>query len=234
MQRQSLTVLGLPLTLLSVFSLLNNPWAGQVDSNKQTPGLEDQTSVAHASCGFLVTEVLVLGAPGASTPIATLNCDEEVTIIYDEVGFYKVQIAKGTQGYISHLFVTNPMQKLLIGDGSHEGIARVGTSGISPPTCSNCPDPKYTPEARSAKYEGNIVLEAVITTEGKAAYVRAIKVTTLDKQVVGTQALDRAWISLEEIAIDAVKQWRFKPAHDTDSKPVAVLVPIEISFRFFK
>jgi TonB family protein len=176
----------------------------------------------------------VLATPGASSPIATLKCDEDVTIVYDEVGFYKVQVGKGTQGYISHLFVTNPMQKLLVRDGSHDGIARVGTSGIAPPTCSHCPDPKYTAEARSAKYEGNIVLEAVITTEGKAAYVRAIRVTTLNKQIVGTRTLDRAWVSLEETAIDAVKQWRFKPAQNTDGKPVAVLVPIEISFRFVK
>jgi protein TonB len=107
-------------------------------------------------------------------------------------------------------------------------------AGLPPPTCSHCPDPKYTAEARSAKYEGNIVLEAVITTEGKAAYVRAIRVTTLNKQIVGTRTLDRAWVSLEETAIDAVKQWRFKPAQNTDGKPVAVLVPIEISFRFIK
>jgi hypothetical protein len=73
----------------------------------------------------------VLATPGASSPIATLKCDEDVTIVYDEVGFYKVQVGKGTQGYISHLFVTNPMQKLLVRDGSHEGIARVGTSGIA-------------------------------------------------------------------------------------------------------
>jgi len=234
MQRQSWTVLGFLLMLLSVFSLSNNTWTNQVDSNKQTPALEDQNSVAHASCGYLVTEVLVLGTPGASSPIATLKCDEDVTIIYDEVGFYKVQVGNGRQGYISRMFVTNPKQRDSVRDSTHKGIARVGLGGIAPPTCSHCPDPKYTAAARSAKYEGTISLEAVITTDGKVTNVRAVQVTTLDKQVVGIPALDRAWVSLEETAIDSVKQWQFKPAHDTDGKPVAVLVPIEISFRFIK
>ena len=86
-------------------------------------------------------------------------------------------------------------------------------------------------EARSAKYQGNIVLEAIISTEGKVTYVRAVQVTTLDKQVVGPPSLDRAWVSLEETSIDSVKQWRFKPALGTDRKPVAVFAPIQITFR---
>jgi hypothetical protein len=227
MPLQSLTVFGFPLMLLSIFPLSNNRWASQVDSTKPTVASDDQTALARASCGYQATEVLVVGTPGLSSPIAAVKCDEELTIIYDEVGFYKVQIGKGTQGYISHLSVANPNQKA----PARDGIARVGTSGITPPSCSHCPDPKYTPEARSAKYQGNIVLEAIITTEGKVTYVRALQVMTLDKQVVGTPALDRAWVSLEETAIDSVKQWRLKPAHGADGKPIAVLVPIQITFR---
>jgi len=231
MQLQSWKVVGFPLLLLSVFSLSNNVCTGQVDSQKPSAASEDQRSVAHVSCGFQATEVLVLAVPGAPPVIAAVKCDEELTIIYDEVGFYKVQIRNATQGYISKLFVTNSNQQTPVHDGSHEGVAHVSIKGIAPPSCTHCPDPKYTVEARSAKYQGNIVLEAVITTEGKVTYVRAIQVTTLDKQVVGTPALDRAWVSLEETAIDSVKQWRFKPAHGTDGKPVAVLVPIQITFR---
>jgi hypothetical protein len=231
MQRQSWTVLSFALMLLSVIWLSNNPWASQLDSNKPAPASEDQTSVAHASCGIQATEVLILGTPGSSSPIARVKCDEDVTIIYDEVGFYKVQLGNGTQGYISQLFVTNPKQKASVRDGGHEGIARVGKSGISPPTYSHCPDPEFTAEARSAKYQGTVVLEAIITTEGKVTYVRAVQVTTLDKRVVGTPSLDRAWVSLEETAIDSVKRWRLKPAHRTDGEPVAVLVPIQITFR---
>jgi outer membrane biosynthesis protein TonB len=214
-----------------VSTLSNNPSPSQIDSIKQTPPSENQIPVSRASCGYQATQVLVFGTPGPSSPIGTVKCDEGVTIIYDEVGYYKVQVANGTQGYILRLFVTNPIQEASVGDGSHEGIVRVGASGIAPPTCIHCPDPKFTPEARKAKYQGNIELEVIITREGKVMYVRAVQVTTLDKQVVSTAALDRAWVSLEETAIDSVKQWLFKPAHATDGTPVAIVVPMEVTFR---
>jgi periplasmic protein TonB len=160
-----------------------------------------------------------------------VKCDEDVTIIYDEVGFYKVQVGSGTQGHISQLFVSNPKREALVRDGSYKDIVRSGTSRIVPPTCSHCPDPQFTPEARSAKYQGIIVLEALISTEGNVTYARAVRVTTLDKRVVGSPSLDRAWVSLEETAIDSVKLWRLKPACGTDGKPVSVRVPIQITFR---
>ena len=225
------TVFGFPLMLLSVFSLSNFLSASQLDSNKQTLVSDGQAAVSRASCAYQSTEVLVLKAPGISSPIDTVKCDEEVTIIYDEVGYYKVKIGNGKQGYISRLFVTNTKQTGSNDHEKHEGIAYVGQSGITPPACTHCPDPRYTPEARSAKYQGDIVLEANITTDGRATNVRAISVKTLDKKVVGVPSLDRAWASLEETAIDSVKQWKFKPSYGTDGKPILVLVPIEMSFR---
>jgi hypothetical protein len=229
---QSWKVIGFVLLSLSVFFPSKSVSGGQVDSQKPSGPPNDQSSLTHALCGFQATEVSVLRVPGAPS-VTSVRCGEELTIIYDEVGFYKVQIRNATQGYISKASVATSDQQTPFHDEHYEGVARVGM-GVAPPKCDYCPDPKYTAEARSAKYEGNIVLEAVITTEGKAAYVRATQVTTLDKQVVGAQTLDRAWVSLEETAIDTVKQWRLKPAHDTDGKPVAALVPIEISFRFIK
>ncbi len=163
-----------------------------------------------------------------------MKCDQELTIIYDEVGFYKVQISKKAQGYIakgSVIFVTNSNQTDPPHDGGNEGVVRAGTKGIAPPSCASCPEPKYTPEARGAKYQGTIILEAVISAGGTATYARAKQVQTLDRHIVTPPALDRAWVSLEETAIDTIKQWRFKPAHGADGKPVTVLVPVEVTFR---
>jgi outer membrane biosynthesis protein TonB len=214
-----------------VSTLSNNPAASQIDLIKQPPPSENQIPVARASCGYQATQVFVLGTPGASSRIGSVKCDEGVTIMYDEVGYYKVQVANGTQGYIPRLFVTNPIQKASVGDGSHEGIVRAGASGITPPTCIHCPDPKFTPEARKAKYQGNVELEVIITSEGKVTSVRAVQVKTLDNQVVSTAALDRAWVSLEETAIDSAKQWLFKPAHAADGTPVAMVIHMEVTFR---
>ena len=231
MRLQPLKVVGLLPSLLSVIFLSNNVRAGQVNSQEPTAASEDLRSVAHASCGFQATEVLVVAAPGAPSVIATVKCDEELTILYDEVGFYKVQIGNATQGYISRLSVANSNQQTPVNGGSNDGVVRLGAKGIAPPTCTHCPDPGYTPEARAGKYQGTIILEVVITKDGKATNVRAVGVSNLDKQPVSVPALNRAWVSLEETSIDSVKRWRFKPAYGTDGKPVAVKVPVEIMFR---
>ena len=231
MLRQLFAIICFPLMMPSGSTLSNDLWASQVESIKQTASLADNIPVAHASCGYQATEVLLLRAPGVSSPIGTVKCDEAVTIIYDEVGYYKVQVANGTQGYISRPFVTSPDPNASIHDGSQNQIARFDAKGIAPPKCSHCPDPKFTPEARAAKYQGKIVLEAIITADGKVTFVRAAQVMTIDKHVIGSLALDRAWVSLEEAAIDSVKRWRFEAARDADGKPIAVSVPIEIMFR---
>jgi protein TonB len=57
---------------------------------------------------------------------------------------------------------------------------------------------------------------AIITPEGKATNIRVIKGVGL---------------GLDEKAIEAVRDWIFKPAIGPGGKPVAVEVPIEVTFR---
>jgi periplasmic protein TonB len=102
------------------------------------------------------------------------------------------------------------------GGGTGGGAFRPGTGGVGYPSCAYCPDPKYSEEARKAKYQGTVVLQAVITADGRA----------IDIQVVKGPGL-----GLEEKAVEAVRQWRFKPALGPNGKPVPVIVPIEVTFR---
>ena len=95
-------------------------------------------------------------------------------------------------------------------------VYRPGVGGVGQPTCVYCPDPKYSEEARKAKYQGTVVLQVVITPDGRA----------IDIQVVKGPGL-----GLEEKAVEAVKLWRFKPANGPGGKPVPVTVPLEITFR---
>jgi TonB family protein len=60
------------------------------------------------------------------------------------------------------------------------------------------------------------VLQAVITPDGRATEIEVVKGPGL---------------GLEEKAVEAVKTWRFKPAIGPNGKPVAVIVPIEVTFR---
>jgi len=102
------------------------------------------------------------------------------------------------------------------GGGTGGGYFHPGTGGVGYPSCAYCPDPKYSEEARKAKYQGTVVLQAVITPDGRAIEIQVVKGPGL---------------GLEEKAVEAVKQWRFKPAVGPGGKAVAVVVPIEVTFR---
>ncbi len=64
-----------------------------------------------------------------------------------------------------------------------------------------------------------MVLQVVVTTEGRAANISVIK---------------GAGMGLEEAAIEAVKGWKFRPALGPDGHAVATVVPIQVSFRLVR
>jgi periplasmic protein TonB len=102
------------------------------------------------------------------------------------------------------------------GGGTGGGYYHPGTGGVGYPTCEYCPQPKYSEEARKAKYQGTVVLQAVIQPDGHATDIQVVKGPGL---------------GLDDKAVEAVKQWRFKPAIGPNGKPVPVVVPIEVTFR---
>jgi protein TonB len=104
------------------------------------------------------------------------------------------------------------------GGGTGGGAFRAGVNGVGIPVCLYCPDPQYSEEARKAKYMGSVVLQVIITADGRATNISVVKGPGL---------------GLEEEAIKAVKGWRFKPAVGPSGKPVPVIVPIEVTFRLF-
>ena len=96
------------------------------------------------------------------------------------------------------------------------GFARAGVRGVGIPTCTYCPILDYTDKAKAAGVQGTVVLQVVITTEGRAVNISVIR---------------GPGMGLEERAIEAVREWRFRPALGADGHPVATLVPIEVTFR---
>jgi TonB family protein len=78
--------------------------------------------------------------------------------------------------------------------------------------------PVYTPEAKEAKVEGVVTLEAVIRKDG-----RVTDVTVLNGLGYG----------LNESAVETVREkWRFKPA-TLGNQPVSVRATIEVTFRLY-
>ena len=74
--------------------------------------------------------------------------------------------------------------------------------------------PRYTEAARRAGVQGAVIVEAIIDEKGKVTDVRVLRSLPM--------GLDRA-------AIEAVQQWRFKPA-TLDDRPVKVYFTLTVTF----
>lgn len=102
------------------------------------------------------------------------------------------------------------------GNSALSGIARPGVNGVTVPRCTYCPNPSFSEEARAAKVQGTVVLQVVVTAEGRAENISVVR---------------KAGYGLDQKAIEAVRNWQFKPATGPDGVAVATLVPIEVTFR---
>jgi TonB family protein len=97
-----------------------------------------------------------------------------------------------------------------------EGAVRFSAGGpVSEPIRIGGPNPLYPEEARRARLQGAVVLECLIGKEGS---VRDIKV------------LRGLPSGLTEAAVDAVRQWLFKPSM-LDGKPVDVIYILTVRFN---
>ncbi len=98
--------------------------------------------------------------------------------------------------------------------GVGAGVYRVG-GGVSAPMLIRKVEPQYTEEARAAKYQGTVLLSVEIDPNGSATNIRV-------QRSLG--------LGLDQEAIEAVKQWKFKPGLK-DGSPVTVAATIEVNFR---
>ena len=102
------------------------------------------------------------------------------------------------------------------GPGGGGGMFRAGVNGVGQPACIYCPDPEYSDEARKAKYQGTVLLEVIVTVDGR---------------VLEPHVLRGPGLGLEEKAVAAVRNWRMRPAIGPNGKPVTCRATIEIGFR---
>jgi TonB family protein len=100
------------------------------------------------------------------------------------------------------------------GGGTGGGPYRPG-SGITPPRVLREVKPDYTEEARRRGIVGDVVLEIVVRSDGSVGQVRVL-------QGLGA--------GLNERAVEAVRQWRFSPAHRYGT-PVDVMVEVAVEFK---
>ncbi len=100
------------------------------------------------------------------------------------------------------------------GGGFGGGVFRIG-GGVSPPTILFKVDPQYSEEARKARYQGTVVLEAIVRRDGTVDILRVIR---------------SLGFGLDENAIQALKKWKFRPGM-RNGAPVDVALNIEVNFN---
>ncbi len=95
-------------------------------------------------------------------------------------------------------------------------VYKIG-GGISAPFLSHAPDPQYTPEAKRAKYQGVVLVDLIVDENGNPRNVHVLRPLGM---------------GLDMKAVEAVSQYRFKPAM-MKGQPVPVEVHIEVNFRLY-
>jgi len=87
--------------------------------------------------------------------------------------------------------------------------------GVSEPKVIYQVDPEFSEEARKAKFSGNVYVSVIVDEQGRPTHVRV-------ERGVG--------MGLDEKAVEAVKQYKFKPAM-LNGKPVKVVVDVDVVFQ---
>jgi periplasmic protein TonB len=130
----------------------------------------------------------------------------------------------------------SPIVGMSLGNGSGTGLGSGNGSGLGPGSGGNTGggpkhigggisspipiytvEPEFSEEARKAKVAGNVLVNLWVGTDGLPSHVHVIR-------GVG--------MGLDEKAVEAVKQYRFKPAME-NGKPVLVELNIEVNFQIF-
>ena len=98
------------------------------------------------------------------------------------------------------------------GSNSNEPF-RIGDGIRSPAKIVNA-DPIYPPEARDARVQGVVILEATISRTGEVSDVEVLRSVPL----------------LDEAAVAPVRQWRYEPTL-VDGEPVSIVMTLTINFQ---
>ena len=96
------------------------------------------------------------------------------------------------------------------------GLRRIG-GGVSAPVALYTPEPEFSEEARKAKVSGNVIVYLQVDEQGRATHVRVVR---------------GLGMGLDEKALAAVQQYRFKPAEE-HGHPVRVEMNVDVNFQIF-
>jgi TonB family protein len=102
------------------------------------------------------------------------------------------------------------------GEGNWGGAHSGKEPGITQPVLEQGPQPVYPAEAKNKKITGTVLIDLLVGTDGK---------------VEDAMAIEYPELSLAQSAIEALKSWKFQPAHDEKGNPLRVKCTVEINFK---
>lgn len=100
------------------------------------------------------------------------------------------------------------------GGGYGGGVMGVG-GGVSAPVVLHSVEPEFTDQARQANFQGTVALQLIVDAEGNPQNVHVTR---------------QLGMGLDEKAVEAVRQYRFKPAM-YQGHPVAVQIIVQVDFH---
>jgi TonB family protein len=100
------------------------------------------------------------------------------------------------------------------GGGYGGGLMSVG-GGVSAPQLLHSVEPEFTEDARRQNYQGNVSIKLIVDSQGNPQDVRLV---------------NHLGMGLDEKAIEAVRQYRFRPAM-YQGHPVSVQIVIDVDFH---
>jgi protein TonB len=104
------------------------------------------------------------------------------------------------------------------GSGGNTGGGPMHIGGsVRPPVAIFTPEPEFSEEARKAKFSGNVQVYLWVDEQGNPSHVKVVR-------GVG--------MGLDEKALEAVRQYKFRPALQ-NGKPVKVDLYIDVNFQIF-
>ena len=130
---------------------------------------------------------------------------------------------------------TNVVGPVPPADEASNGVRQVG-GGVTGPVVIYQPEPEFTKEAKKAKVQGVVTVSLVVDEHGQPQNVHIVRGMGIgpdgrpDPKL--KKAARKAADGMNQSAVDAVKQYKFKPAME-NGRPVAVYLNVEVNFEIF-
>jgi periplasmic protein TonB len=103
------------------------------------------------------------------------------------------------------------------GGNTGGGLYQIG-GRVSAPVVLHSVEAEFSDEARRAKYQGVCLISLIVDAQGNPQNIRVARPLGM---------------GLDEKAIEAIRQYKFKPAMKDSKTPVPVMITIEVDFRLY-